>query len=110
MLTPLAAPLESSEGDPVAVRVSPRVMMSRGAIAVEVRVNADEANRNMRLEVESASFYASSDIQLGGRSAARAYERRWEGLPPGEYQVTATIVRVNGEELRAADRFSVVEP
>jgi hypothetical protein len=58
--------------------------------------------------VDSEDFYRSSDIQLDGANAARNHSMDWSGLPPGDYQVVATVFGANGERKRESVPFEVL--
>lgn len=92
---------------PVAIRAWPKLSLPESWVAVDVHVGAHAENRTVRIVVEGADFYASSNIQLEGDVSARLHRRRWNSLPPGEYEVKAILQRLDGEELSAIDTFVV---
>jgi len=89
-----AAPLRA--GDPLALRVSPAVSFAPANLVVRATVEADAANRFMEVVAESTDFYRASTIQLEGEKAPRTNMFEFRSLPPGTYEVKATLIGSNG--------------
>lgn len=75
------------------------------------RVLPREENRLIRVELESDSYYRSSDIALEGADAPIANWVQWPALPDGRYRILAILYTVgNHEAARAAHTFQVGAP
>jgi hypothetical protein len=90
------------------VQLRPRFASTQGFVRSLVRVAPHPDNRLLRLEIDSEDYYRSSDIQLEGANAARSHSTDWSGLPPGTYQIVATVFGPDGERKREAVRFEVL--
>jgi len=90
----LAAPLGA--GERLVLRVSPSVAFAPANLLVRTTVEADAANRGMEISAESADFYRSSAVELDGERAARTTQFEFRSLPPGKYNVKATLLGSDG--------------
>jgi hypothetical protein len=98
-----------STGEPeLEVQLRPRFVSSQGFVRSMVRVLPHPDNRLLRMEIDSENYYRSSDIQLEGANAARIHSLDWAGLPPGNYQVVATVFGPDGARKRETVRFEVL--
>jgi hypothetical protein len=88
--------------EPLRMRVSPAVAMAPGFVTVRVSVEAAAENRTLQVVAESPDFYRSSQIQLNGAQAAPLAVFEFRNLPSGLYQVTGTLVGVNGPRATVA--------
>ena len=50
----------------------------------------------MAISAESNDFYRSSEIQLDGDKAPRTNRLEFRSLPPGSYEVKATLLDASG--------------
>jgi hypothetical protein len=99
-------PLGAGAGERLAIRVSPAVAFAPANLIVRAIVEADADNRAVEVIAESAEFYRSSEIQLEGDKAPRANQFEFRNLPPGVYEVRASLVGADGHA-RAVARQQV---
>ena len=92
-----ALPIGAKEKDPLSLRVSPAVSFAPGNLIVRATVESNAANRVMEIVAESEDFYRSSEIQLDGDSAPRTSMFEFRSLPPGTYEVRATLYDISGD-------------
>jgi hypothetical protein len=90
-----ALPLGASE--PITMKVSPAVSFAPANLVVRATIEADSANRSVEIIAESPDFYRSSEIQLEGDKAARTTMFEFRSLPPGTYEVRATLFGATGK-------------
>jgi hypothetical protein len=83
-------------GGRITMRVSPAVAFAPANLVVRATIEADAANRAVEVIAESADFYRSSEIQLEGERAARTNTFEFRSLPPGAYEVRATLFGASG--------------
>jgi len=100
----MSAPLGA--GERLALKVSPSVAFAPANLIVRTTVEADSANRAMEIEAESVDFYRSSAVELDGERAPRTTQFEFRSLPPGRYNVKATLLGSDGHA-RAAVRTEV---
>jgi hypothetical protein len=101
---PATAGPEQDEA-PVEIR-----LMSPAAVRSVVRVAPHADNRTLRIVMDSANYYRSSDVQLDGDRAAQSHFFTWADLPPGSYSVVVTVLGPNGPRAAKMLPFDVVEP
>jgi hypothetical protein len=89
-------PRATDATDRVAFRLSSTVMNIFGELHATVRVDPKDENRILRVSLDGPLYYASTDVQLDGASAARVHDLWWRFLPAGEYAVTATVECASG--------------
>ena len=102
----VTAALRAGAGEPLSVSVSPAVAFAPATLIVRARIEADSRNRAVEIVAESPSFYRSSEIQLDGDRAARTNTFEFRAVPPGTYDVKATLIDASGQP-RATVRSSV---
>jgi hypothetical protein len=90
------------------VKVYPRFLNAGGDARVLVRVEPDDNNRILHVVLDGSYYYASTDVQLDGATAARTHELWWRTLPAGEYMVWVTVERASGHELMDHMSMTVV--
>jgi hypothetical protein len=103
-LASAAAPLGASE--PLALRVNPNVAMAPATVRVVAMIEPDAQNRLVEIVAESDNFYRSSQLQLEGAHARRTSLIELRSLPPGAYEVRATL-KGPGDVTRAVTRQHV---
>jgi hypothetical protein len=108
LLVGLAAPVPLASDAAVSVDVRPSVIHAGGSVRTTVRAPRDPHNRVLRIVLEAADFYASSDLQLDGTNAPAIYQFDWQTLPSGSYRVEAILIRDAGEERRAQRCLAVL--
>jgi hypothetical protein len=94
LLMMAAVPLGA--GAPLALRVSPAVSFAPANLVVRATVEANAANRAMEIVAESDDFYRASMIELEGDKAPRTNMFEFRSLPPGTYEVKATLIGSDG--------------
>ena len=102
----MTATLPLGAGERLTLKVSPAVAFAPANLIVRTMIVADPDNRAMEIIAESPDFYRSSTIQLEGDKAARTSMFEFRSLPPGTYEVRATLVGSNGES-RAMSRQQI---
>jgi hypothetical protein len=102
----LTATSPTGAGEKLALKVSPSVAFAPANLAVRTMVEADAQNRVIEIVAESDDFYRSSEMQLDGDRAPRTTLFEFRSLPPGMYEVRATLFGADGEQ-RAAMRQQV---
>ena len=103
----LAAALPSSAGEPLAMRVSPKIALEPALLTVQTTVEANSDNRALEIVAESADFYRSSSIQLDGANAPRLNVFEFKNLPNGTYEVTSVLVGSSGQRAVVSRVFRV---
>src|SRR5947209_5379483 len=96
LLTATAMPARA--GERITLRVSPAVAFAPANLVVRATVEADAENRAIAIVAESRDFYRSSEIQLEGEKAARTSTFEFRSLPPGTYEVRATLFGADGQQ------------
>jgi len=104
----LAGALSSAADAPVTLAVRPTVLFAGRDVRTTVRTPRDARNRELRIVVEAANYYKSSDLQLDGADAAATHQFEWKELPSGAYRVEAILTREDGERRTATQCFSVL--
>lgn len=90
----------------ITIRVSPALSFAPANLIVRTTIASDPENRAVEVVAESAEFYRSSEIQLEGERAPRTSVFEFRSLPPGRYEVRATLRGSKGRE-RASVRRQV---
>jgi hypothetical protein len=84
-------------GERITLKVSPAVAFAPANLIVRATILADADNRAVEIVAESEDFYRSSEVQLEGDRAARTSTFEFRSLPPGTYEVRASLLGTNGE-------------
>jgi hypothetical protein len=92
----LAASVTAGANEPLALRVSPAFSFAPANLVIQANVDPDADNRSMEVIADSAEFYRSSTIALQGERAPKTSRFEFRSLPPGDYQITATVIGANG--------------
>ena len=92
----VTATLPARAGDRMTLRVSPAVAFAPANLRVRTMIEADARNRAVEIVAESPEFYRSSEIQLDGENAPRTTTFEFRSLPPGMYEVKATLFGSDG--------------
>jgi hypothetical protein len=93
----------ASEAEPLELQVSPRTCIDPCTIRVTVRTEPHSRNRAFVLELDSWAYSRSSVITLDGSDAALIYERLFESLPAGTYEVRVMLVRSPEQRIHRRD-------
>jgi hypothetical protein len=78
--------------DELTLRLTPRFVSAPGYLRSLIRVAPHEANRVLRVEIDSAGYYRSSDIQLEGASAPMSHFVDWKEVPAGKYDLRVSVL------------------
>ena len=92
--------------EPLSIRVSPAFSFAPANLVIRTSVEPDAQNRSMEVIADSAEFYRSSTIALDGDRAPKTTMVEFRSLPPGDYEVTARLIGVDGRR-RAIARAHV---
>ena len=102
----LTSTLPLGAGERMTLRVSPSVSFAPANLIVRAQIEADAENRAVEIVAESVDFYRSSEIQLDGDKAPRTNTFEFRSLPPGTYEVKATLLGAGGSA-RASVRSQI---
>ena len=78
--------------DELTLRLTPRFVSAPGYLRSLIRVAPHEANRMLRVEIDSAGYYRSSDIQLECASAPTSHFVYWKEVPDGKYDLRVSVL------------------
>lgn len=92
----LTSTLPLGAGERMTLRVSPSVSFAPANLIVRTYIENDAENRGVEIVAESTEFYRSSEIQLDGERAPRTTTFEFRSLPPGTYEVKATLLGRGG--------------
>jgi len=101
----LAGAIQSNADEAVSITVRPAVASYGGNAQLKVLVARDDKNRTLVWEVDGPNYYRSSALQLDGASAPRSYVFVVRDLPGGEFDVRATLKRMDSSTV--VDRSSI---
>ena len=104
----LVAPVAADEAPAVSIKVRPAVLFAGGDVRTTVRTPRDPRNRELRVIVEAADYYASSDVQIDGVDGAATHQFTWKDLPGGAYRVEAILLREDGHKETYTSCFAVL--
>ncbi len=104
----IAGAVSQAADAPVTLSIRPVVLFAGRDVRATVRTPRDARNRELRVVVEAADFYASSDVQLDGADAAATHQFNWRELPSGAYRVEAILTRADGERETTTQCFAVL--
>jgi hypothetical protein len=93
---------------PITLAVRPNVLFAGRDVRTTVRTPRDPRNRELRVVVDAADYYASSDVQLDGVDAPATHQFTWKELPSGAYRVEAILTREDGERKTVTECFAVL--
>ena len=82
--------------EPLSIRVSPAFAFAPANLVIRTSVEPDAENRSMEVIADSAEFYRSSTIGIEGDRAPKTMMIEFRSLPPGDYEVTAMLIGVDG--------------
>ena len=100
--------VSSGTADPVTLAVRPTVLFAGRDVRTTVRTPRDPRNRELRIVVEAADYFKSSDVQLDGVDAPATHQFTWKELPSGAYRVEAILTRQDGERRTVSECFAVL--
>lgn len=108
VFVPMVGHGEGPEAEKVTVKIRPLILFAGRDVRTTVRTPRDARNRELRIVVEGADFFASSDVQLDGVDAATTHQFTWKELPGGAYRVDAILLRADGERSIVTSCFAVL--
>ena len=91
-------------GEPLTMRLAPRIALEPAPLVVDAIAERDPANRALQIQVESEDYYRSSLIQLDGDDAPRTTTVRYDGVPGGNYEVRVILFGSGGQQRAATGR------
>ena len=94
----LTATAAAGANEPLALRVSPAFSFAPANLVIQTNVDPDAGNRSMEVIADSADFYRASTIALAGEHAPKTSRFEFRSLPPGDYQITATVIGADGRQ------------
>ena len=100
--------VSSGADAPVTLAVRPTVLFAGRDVRTTVRTPRDPRNRELRIVVEAADYFKSSDVQLDGVDAPATHQFTWKELPSGAYRVEAILTREDGERRTVSECFAVL--
>lgn len=94
--------------DELTLRMTPRFVAAPGFLRSLIRVAPNADNRLMRVEIDSDSYYRSSEIQLDGASAPMSHFMDWKQVPAGKYDLIVTVIGPSGPRVVRHLNFQVL--
>jgi len=89
------------------IEVSPRISNAPAQVRVRAIVTPNAENRGLRVVADSGDYYRSSFLTLDGDNAALVTETSFKNLPGGDYDISVTLVDMQGHAA-STDRRSVM--
>jgi hypothetical protein len=77
---------------PLTLKVTPSVAFAPATLVVRTTIEPDALNRAVEIIADSSDFYRSSEFELEGDRSPRTTMLEFHGLPPGTYEVSATLM------------------
>ena len=108
LLTAFLLGIHLRADEAIKISARPRVIPAPGSSLLKVTVERNQTNRALIWEVDGATYYRSSRMQLEGASAARSYVFMLRDLPGGRFDVRARVVRSDNTEVIGETRIIVV--
>lgn len=87
-----------------------RIVTAPGYLRSVIRVAPSGDNRVLRVTIDSEDYYRASEIQLDGAAAPMSHFIDWKQLPPGTYDLTATLIGPAGTRAEQRTSFTVLGP
>jgi len=100
-----AAVAPATPADELTLRMTPRIVSAPGYLRSLIRVSPNNANRVLRVEIDSDNYYRSSDIPLEGASAPMSHFVDWKQVPAGNYDLIVSVLGTSGDA-RAVRRLN----
>ena len=100
-----AAVAPATPVDELTLRMTPRIVSAPGYLRSLIRVSPNNANRVLRVEIDSDNYYRSSDIPLEGASAPMSHFVDWKQVPAGNYDLIVSVLGTSGDA-RAVRRLN----
>ena len=81
------------------IDVYPNVSQAPATVRVRAIVEPHAENRGLTISADSGDFFRSSFVPMSGIDAAEVTETMFKALPGGHYDITVTLVDVQGRQL-----------
>ncbi|MBI4475577.1 MAG: hypothetical protein HY654_00300 [Acidobacteria bacterium] len=88
---------------------APGAAFEPAILRMRASVQPDPGNRAIEITADSDAFYRSSWIPLDGDRAPRTIAVEFRNLPAGHYQLSAVLIRADGERTKVQRDFIVTE-
>ena len=95
-------------GEDLTLRMTPRFVRAPGYLRSLIRVLPNADNRLMRVEIDSDSYYRSSEVQLDGAAAPMSHFMDWKDVPAGKYDLIVTVIGQSGPRVVRHLNFQVL--
>jgi len=106
----MAATTIGGAHESLSMRVSPAASFAPANLVIRTRVEPDAGNRAIEVIADGENFLRSSTMQLEGDRAPKTTVFEFRSLPPGEYQVTASLIGADGKRrAMARSHVNVIE-
>jgi hypothetical protein len=92
----IAATTIGGAKESISIRVSPAFAFAPAELVISTTIAPDADNRAVEITVDSYQFYRSSQFQLDGTRASKTTTVQFHAVPPGNYDVTAAVIRADG--------------
>ena len=106
VVSPVAGDLGAA--DRVHIRVWPATSMAPTSFTVRVFIERNAANRWIKVTVESAAYFGSSEGQLEGERSSRLRLVQFRDVPAGTYAVRAVVLDQHSDVIGAAQTTAMV--
>jgi hypothetical protein len=105
---PAVARERASEAEPLSIDVYPRIATD-GPVSVRLRVEPNALSRTVEVSWWSTDGLGGSRLlEVDGDKAAIRYEFPIKRIDPGEYEVSAVLIRSDGSRVRRSATVLVV--
>ena len=98
----------ASDAEPLSIDVYPRIATD-GPVSVRLRVEPNALSRNVEVSWWSTDGLGGSRLlEIDGDKAAIRYEFPIKRIDPGQYEVSAVLIRSDGSRVRRSATVLVV--
>jgi hypothetical protein len=94
-VTPIIA--AAAAKGPVSFVVPISTMVAPANVFVQVLIERNPDNRSMRISIESADYFSSSEMELDGERSARLRVLTFREVPAGEYELRGEVLGEHGK-------------
>jgi hypothetical protein len=94
---------------PLSLRVTPPILPPGHDAFVHVRIDPDVRNRSLEIEWRAATGGRGWHVFLiDGDHGATRYQHAIRNLGPGQYEIAATLTRIDGTSIRRSSTVTVL--
>lgn len=105
---PAAVRERAADAEPISIDVYPRIATD-GPVSVRLRVEPNALSRNVEVSWWSTDGLGGSRLlEIDGDKAAIRYEFPIKRIDPGQYEVSAVLIRSDGSRVRRSATVLVV--